>query len=297
MKKIFLILFLVQNVLVLYAQYDDPYQYYPMSVGNYWYFNSGPDYYTSEKVFADSVDDSGNRFFWMFDRSNHAGFPPSYKIDTNYFVYGHKHYKLNALPGERYWYVFDENGDTTIGHYFEVTSIYDGFCLGIETRFKVYTYYQRIIKGNRFDDIYYNHEVLAYGIGKVFRDNDSNPPDVLEGAIIDGKVIGNPVGIEENTAGYLPDNFELFQNYPNPFNPTTTISYSIPQNQQGSSSIDVKIVVYDPLGREVTTLVNDQKTAGTYSVTFNAQGLSSGVYCIQFVSENVKETIKALLIK
>ena len=102
--------------MILYAQYDDPYQYYPMAVGNYWYYYSGlpgTDYYTSKKVYADSVDDSGTRFFWMYDRTNVPDYyAPSCKIDTNYFVYvGSKHYKLDALPGERYWYVFDENGD------------------------------------------------------------------------------------------------------------------------------------------------------------------------------------------
>ena len=66
--------------------------------------------------------------------------------------------------------------------------------------------------------------------------------------------------------------FELNQNYPNPFNPTTKISYSIPLLEF------VSLKVYDLLGKEVATLVNDQKHAGKYEVTFNATDLSSGVY-------------------
>jgi hypothetical protein len=69
-----------------------------------------------------------------------------------------------------------------------------------------------------------------------------------------------------------PQSFQLAQNYPNPFNPSTIISYQLP------ISSDVKLVVYDVLGREVQTLVNARQAAGRYQAPFNAQGLASGVY-------------------
>ncbi len=77
----------------------------------------------------------------------------------------------------------------------------------------------------------------------------------------------------------LPKVFALKQNYPNPFNPTTNISFDIPQNSS------VKIVIYDMLGREVSTLVNANYAPGTYTVPFNASRLSSGMYIYRMTSQ------------
>ncbi len=85
--------------------------------------------------------------------------------------------------------------------------------------------------------------------------------------------------------------FELSQNYPNPFNPTTIINYSVP-----TSSL-VTIKVYDVLGREIAKLVNEQKTAGTYSVQFNGSALSSGVYFYRMQAGDFVQTKKLLLMK
>ena len=73
----------------------------------------------------------------------------------------------------------------------------------------------------------------------------------------------------------LPTSYALGQNYPNPFNPTTTIQYDIPAS--GSQKL-VTLKVYDVIGREVATLVNETKVAGSYQVTFNASRIASGVY-------------------
>jgi hypothetical protein len=89
----------------------------------------------------------------------------------------------------------------------------------------------------------------------------------------------------------IPSVFFLHQNYPNPFNPTTTIRYDIPKNSF------VKLVVYDALGREVETLVDEKQTAGTYEATFNASQYSSGVYFYRLTTDNFSETKKMLLIK
>jgi hypothetical protein len=70
----------------------------------------------------------------------------------------------------------------------------------------------------------------------------------------------------------LPGIFALEQNYPNPFNPATEVGFQLPAAGQ------VKLAVYDLLGREVATLVNERKEPGRYSVRFDAGGLSSGAY-------------------
>lgn len=94
----------------------------------------------------------------------------------------------------------------------------------------------------------------------------------------------------------LPSEFSLNQNYPNPFNPTTQIRYSLPELS------DVRLVVYDMLGREVTELVNMQQGLGNYAVLWNGldhqgQKMPSGVYLARLTAGKHSETIKMLLLK
>ena len=98
------------------------------------------------------------------------------------------------------------------------------------------------------------------------------------------------VGIT-SIAGNIPDRYSISQNYPNPFNPTTKIDFAIPQNGI------VKISVYDILGREVSKLVNQNLTAGSYSVDFNGAALNSGIYFYRIETKGFTQTKKMLLIK
>jgi hypothetical protein len=103
---------------------------------------------------------------------------------------------------------------------------------------------------------------------------------------------GVVVGIQKEEEGTLPNNFSLSQNYPNPFNPTTKISFQIPE--AGNYSVKV----FDILGKEVETLVNnEQLSAGKYNVTFNAKNLASGTYIYRLTGNNVNLTNKMLLVK
>ncbi len=88
-----------------------------------------------------------------------------------------------------------------------------------------------------------------------------------------------------------PSGFVLEQNYPNPFNPSTRIKYAIAGKQF------VSLKVYDLLGNEIATLVNEEKPAGTYEVEFNANRLSAGVYYYTIVTENFVQTKKMILLK
>jgi hypothetical protein len=94
------------------------------------------------------------------------------------------------------------------------------------------------------------------------------------------------------------ENFFLEQNYPNPFNPSTTIRYSIPASlnpSQGGTFVILK--VYDLLGREMTTLVNKEQTAGVYEIEFDAGELSSGIYIYKLQSGSFVESKKMILMK
>lgn len=130
-------------------------------------------------------------------------------------------------------------------------------------------------------------------------DNSSNIPNAgdtlyiytLKGlSIFDTiRVHGLTVGVE-NTPN-IPLNFSLFQNYPNPFNPSTKINYSL----AGLSKVSLK--VYDILGREVVTLVSEEKSAGRYEVNFNASSLASGVYFYQLKAGDFVQSKKMILVK
>ena len=95
--------------------------------------------------------------------------------------------------------------------------------------------------------------------------------------------------LEEETT--QPTQFLLSQNYPNPFNPSTKIKYSVPQLSQ------VQIKVFDVLGNEIETLVNEEKPTGTYELTWNAANLPSGVYFYQLKAGDFISTKKMILLK
>ena len=88
-----------------------------------------------------------------------------------------------------------------------------------------------------------------------------------------------------------PNNFALFQNYPNPFNPTTNISYQLPITG------NVTLKIYDMLGREIATLVNEVKEPGTYELKWNAANLPSGIYLYKLNAGNFAQTRKLVLLK
>ncbi len=91
--------------------------------------------------------------------------------------------------------------------------------------------------------------------------------------------------------GNIPDKFRLKPNYPNPFNPSTNIRFSLPKSEQ------VTINVYNTIGQKIETLVNRPMTAGSHSVTFNAEGLPSGVYIYRLKAGEYRESRKMLLVK
>ncbi|MEE9448937.1 MAG: T9SS type A sorting domain-containing protein, partial [Ignavibacteriaceae bacterium] len=154
----------------------------------------------------------------------------------------------------------------------------------------------------KFDSVFSNPP-------EVFYTNSGDPVDISYNSIDDilavplmnaNAVVFLPVvpvsvGKED---GELPLDFKLNQNFPNPFNPKTLINYSIPE----ISFITIK--VYDITGKEVVTLINEEKSSGTYEIEFNAsltarQGseLTSGIYFYQLIAANYVETKKMVLLK
>ncbi|MFC2092998.1 T9SS type A sorting domain-containing protein [Bacteroidota bacterium] len=99
-----------------------------------------------------------------------------------------------------------------------------------------------------------------------------------------------PIGIKKLSTN-IPEKYHLSQNYPNPFNPFTTIKFDIPK------SSNIKIIIYDILGKEIVELVNEKLSAGTYSVDWLTANLPSGVYFYKLITDSYVDTKKMVLLK
>jgi photosystem II stability/assembly factor-like uncharacterized protein len=133
---------------------------------------------------------------------------------------------------------------------------------------------------------YHNHADLPTGNGCV---------DITTGSLQTVRpnicIISNFITNESGQQTGIPKEYKLHQNYPNPFNPVTKINYDIPKNTF------VTLKIYDILGRETAVLVNETKQAGSYTVEFNASGLTSGVYFYRLETTGYSEIKKMILLK
>ena len=197
------------------------------------------------------------------------------RLDDGYPALNHeyKYFKLNAIQGET-WVVPDP-AVVTQNLFIE---IFDSINASI---FNEWTYIEK----------YYIHDsifIYNYGefwnpkFGLISNANDQGEPvDILTGCVLDGVVYGDTstvVGIQELHVEVF--DYRLEQNYPNPFNPSTTIKYEIPSDNF------VTLRIFDVLGNEVTTLVNEEKHGGSYTIKFNASNLASGIYFYQLKVNN-----------
>ncbi len=98
------------------------------------------------------------------------------------------------------------------------------------------------------------------------------------------------VAVEQSSLT-VPGEFQLQQNYPNPFNPTTTIEFALPKQS------NVTLKLFDILGREVATLVDDELESGVHKINFDAQDLASGIYFYRIHAEGFLKTKKLMLLK
>jgi hypothetical protein len=108
-------------------------------------------------------------------------------------------------------------------------------------------------------------------------------------------LIGFAIGVN-NISTEVPASFSLSQNYPNPFNPMTKINFSIPPSK-GTRGMIIKLVVFDLLGREIKTLVNEELEPGMYEVDFSGANLPSGIYFYRLTAGDYIETKTMVLVK
>lgn len=301
--------FLVFLPSILFAQVDslkELLNYYPLQTGNYWEYQSyweqmpfpPTDSSTSSiEVLGDTLLENGHTYKILL----HKDITPN-KYQYNRFE------RIDSLTGCVYRYIndttenheymsdslFAQAGDniysshgrvTSSGNYMtQCLSVKNDSVFGIPTQLKTFQD-QSFIPGSIY--------TLAKGFGELYGSvcemgcGFTN----LVYAKIDGKEYGKKITSINSDENFSPNLFILNQNYPNPFNPNTVISFQLAVN------CNVSLKVYDVLGNEVTTLINEERSAGSYKTNFDGSKLASGIYFYTLRANNFVRNRKMILLK
>jgi hypothetical protein len=282
---------------------------YPLAVGNKWVYDywgwwadttwHGFSGITYREVIGDTVMANGKFYYKIYDPTT-FNYPPILfeRIDSS----DGKLFRFDntlGLPNDEYLIddLFAEVGDSIWSSrhqyqdYFPFVCVGDGYFSkwGIQGSRKIFTI---------FDLTGYTYS-LAQGIGidSIYDTFDFGENFVtLKGCVINGVVYGDTttVGVEDEETP-ITTSFKLEQNYPNPFNPSTVISYQLPVTS------NVILKVYDVLGNEIATLVNEEKPDGEYEVEFSPESSikqpASGIYFYQLQAGSFIQTKKMIFLK
>ena len=308
MKKIIplvIIFFLIVSNLL--GQVREELNYYPLHVGDVWQYKityspaTGNDsmFYMLKRVLADTLLTNGKRYFLVEQ-------PPftSNKIKNLERVL----IRIDSTSGVVYKFLSEQTPEEKIDSLF--SKVGDWFFQGriICAGFFEDTVFSQVRKirslrcpttssGESFSlDFALNVGVYFQDIYFAFVTAEGNNYRLVY-TKMNGKEYGTLVGVNEQEI--IPSTYLLSQNYPNPFNPTTKIKYSIPavETRRGESLQCVALKVFDILGNEIVTLVNEEKLSGNYEVTFNGSNLASGVYFYRLTTRDFSLTKKMILIK
>ena len=262
-----LILLFISFSSITFGQY--PQMDFPLQIGNLWQYSEIPGSYSESNAIKDTVMPNGLTYTQVNGELFNGYFR---KEDSKVFLYD------LSLNNESLVYDFSLTTGDTLSVYINgsdtvVTTVYEE---GTGEIFNLQRYYVAFLTKHLSSTAYgikyitdgfgfsaYNGEVLSYG---------------LSGAIINGIQYG-VINQVRNTVNF-PIRYQLMQNYPNPFNPVTTIKYSVPATSH------ISLVVYDVLGREIQTLINEEKYPGNYTVQFDGSDLSNGVYFYVMKADN-----------
>ena len=278
---------------------------------NWFNYNSENSGLPQNQVNAIEIDSLGNK--WIATHGGLAKFSGSEWIVFNDQNSGLPRNNITALtldPINGIW-TGDNQGNITYfnGLNWDTRSFQDsGFYSDIRTIFiddDDYKWigfeYNGIIKFKNNEYIVFNTNNSGLPIDRINVITEDESGNILIGTSDGGLAIYKEGSITavENKRNPLPDGFQLFQNYPNPFNPSTTIKYSIPPllNSNFASTTSVQLKIYDILGKEITTLVNEEKPAGTYKVKWDVKNLAGGVYFYRIIIGNYTAVKKMIYLK
>jgi hypothetical protein len=289
MKKLIFIILLFP-LLSAFAQ--DPKEFFPMQIGNYWEYVykenpvSPPVKREILTIRKDTVMPNGKKYFIYSEPDNvNPIYNDYFRIDDSGNVYGY----LRGLDCEGLYYKLGEQKNAywkTYIRYWACDTLSHKYGIVYDI-YKEESKIHKTIELNGDSTPYplsMNYSFLTFveGIGEYHTDCDQCTPKYLEKAIIRGVtvvdkgVIKVPEYKESKKLSY-----QLYQNYPNPFNPTTKIRYSI--GIQSTAYVSVRLIIYDILGREIRVLSQGMKQPGEYETEWNGRNkygnmVASGIY-------------------
>ncbi|MCL5029494.1 MAG: T9SS type A sorting domain-containing protein [Bacteroidetes bacterium] len=235
------------------------------------YYKIFPDNWFNNFLRADSIGiycyDTVNNKEWLFYK---------YALEPAYQKYPNaEHLNISYLK---------DTADTT--WYLKIYKWTDYKLLLFGDSTKIYSFYY----DTGLDNSHFINISPQYGFIGIEQGNySSNFSLNLIGCELSGKSYGTLTSVKEEKLSL--EKYTLYQNYPNPFNPSTTIKYQIPKSGL------VQLKIYDILGREVATLVNEEKPSGNYEVTFDGSKLASGVYYYQLNAGDFISSKKMIILK
>jgi len=290
MKYILILFFIFSKNII--AQEQDSYSFFPSAVGNVWEYNYTGRGIARYEIVKDSTLSDKSRLIFYSMNSNAV-----YKVDTNYNVYydpqhlNWLYYKLDADSGV-FW-SNEQNDSLAYKFMSRVDRVYTVDLFGKTRTVKEIGNYalandDTVISGSswlRETD----YLVSDIGLYCTVEGEGGGLQLLLRGCIINNDTSGVVTSIKGSSP--IPFAYVLNQNYPNPFNPTTTINFSLNKPSR------VKLIVYDILGRKITTLVDGFKYSGSYSIVFNGSNLSSGIYIYCLITDYGNQIKKLVLTK
>jgi hypothetical protein len=283
MTKRFLAIALLLAVSCTIAATQPPESFFPHHVGDRWdYLDFNTFQVISRRLTRDSIGTDGSHSLFYNDEP-----APNYRIDTtlNVFLYpqlpgvNFLRYKLGADSCEPW---VSGLGST---RWAWVARVDSAVMFGHPTITKVIRY----APGNPCSLGFLEEDILAAGFGLISTQRELEGPIYLMGCIIAGDTSGVLSSIE--TLADLPLEYTLKQNYPNPFNPTTTIEFDLPK------AAAVRVRVFDVLGRECATLLEERVNAGRQRIRWDASTMPSGIYFCRMQADGAIHTIKMMLAK
>lgn len=305
MKKITSLLFFVFIPLCSYSQIDTT-DWFPMQTGNYWEYwdNSGSGSKLYVTIAGETVLDNGHSYKIFRYRGNNWLDSTDYyfrEVDDCkvYFYYG----AVGCTNKEQLLYDFCLEDSVLWPSCLGYLPDIQWFRTVLLTNNIYLPLLQNSVISKLFSDVVIDTaivpndtswfagglEKIAKGIGKYESLFDQSPWYYLVGAIINGETYG--IITDVNLQGIQPTEFQLHQNYPNPFNPVTTISWQTPVSGWQT------IKIYNSLGEEIKTLVDEYKPAGMHKVQFTNNNLPSGVYFYQVRAGEFVQIKKMILMK
>jgi hypothetical protein len=274
-------------------QTDSDSSYYPLETGNIWVYTVRPDWppIDTTQVLGDTVMPNLKKYYIVRRTLTEYPYSPIQfeRCDSSGRTWLYNERRNNellledfSLPLGSRWpsYRKSEFGDTA-------QIVWKGKTLAI---FSDDSLDVIVIRYNfRYGEL--NMIQFARGIGILDEEFWPRVPNLLAGATVGTKTYGVLTNVGGSPRKALPSSSHLEQNYPNPFNPSTTISYDLPTRSH------VTLRIFNVLGQEVATLVDDEVGAGRHQVRWNAGRLASGVYLYRIQSGTFVQTKKTVLVR